>query len=201
MIKTIFKFLLISFVFSFHSWAKADDIRDFQIENISIGDSLLELFNEYTIESSRKYEYKDDEFYSLDIFSDKFESFDAIQFHLKKNDKSYKIFGFSGAIIFGPSGEYYPESENECKIKKKEIENDIQNLFFNADKRSHSGVGYSEDPKVIRHDTYFTLDNGDVWLQCYTFSKKPKKEKNLYDNLRVTILSNEFRTWMTTKAY
>ena len=195
------KFLaIILLVFSFYSWTKADDINDFQIENISLGNSLLNFFNEETILSSRKYDYKDDEFYSLDIFSDKFETFDAVQFHLRKNDKLYKIYGFSGAILFGPSGEYYPESENECKIKKKEIEDEILNLFSNPDKRYESSIGYDFDPKVIRNDTYITLDNGDVWLQCYTFSKKPKKKKNLYDNLRVTILSSEFKKWMTKTA-
>ena len=28
-------------IFSFQSWTKADDIRDFEIEGMSIGDSLL----------------------------------------------------------------------------------------------------------------------------------------------------------------
>ena len=30
------------FIFSFQSWTKADDIRDFQIEGISVGDNLLD---------------------------------------------------------------------------------------------------------------------------------------------------------------
>ena len=28
-------------MFSFQSWAKTDDLRDFQIEGMSVGDSLL----------------------------------------------------------------------------------------------------------------------------------------------------------------
>ena len=31
-------------IFSLQSWTKADDISDFQIEGISIGDSLLDIF-------------------------------------------------------------------------------------------------------------------------------------------------------------
>ena len=34
-------FILLIFIFSFQSWAKSDDIRDFEIEGMSIGDSLL----------------------------------------------------------------------------------------------------------------------------------------------------------------
>ena len=32
-------------IFSFQPFTKADDIKDFQIEGISIGDSLLDYFN------------------------------------------------------------------------------------------------------------------------------------------------------------
>jgi hypothetical protein len=182
--------------------SQANDIKDFQIEGISVGDSLLDFFNQDTIQSSRKYQYKDDKFYSLDIFSDKIKEYDALQFHLKKNDKNYKIYGFSGAVLFGESGKYYPESEKKCKIKKKEIESSIKSLFSNVKTRNESLAAVKEDPQAAnRNDTYFFLNNGDVWLQCYTYLKKNKEEDNIYDNLRVTILSKEFKKWMNTKAY
>ena len=31
-------------ILSFQSWSKADDIRDFQIEGMSVGDSLLDYY-------------------------------------------------------------------------------------------------------------------------------------------------------------
>ena len=37
-------------IFSLQSWTKADDIRDFEIEGISIGDSLLDHFSKSNIE-------------------------------------------------------------------------------------------------------------------------------------------------------
>ena len=43
-------------IFSLQSWTNADDITDFQIEGISIGDSLLDYFSES--------EFKNSEFYS-----------------------------------------------------------------------------------------------------------------------------------------
>jgi len=182
--------------------SQANDVKDFQIEGISIGDSLLDFFNQDTIQFSRKYQYKDDKFYSLDIFSDNIKEFDALQFHLKKNDKNYKIYGFSGAVLFGESGKYYPESEKKCKIKKKEIESSIKSLFSNVKTRDESLAAVKGDPQAaIRNDTYFFLNNGDVWLQCYTYLKKNKEEDNVFDNLRVTILSKEFKKWINTKAY
>ena len=44
--------IVILLVFSFQSWTKADDIRDFEIEGISIGDKLLEHFSKNEINSS-----------------------------------------------------------------------------------------------------------------------------------------------------
>mgnify|MGYP000722043315 CR=1 FL=1 len=38
--------IVLVLIFSLQSWTKADDIRDFQIEGMSIGDSLLDYFNE-----------------------------------------------------------------------------------------------------------------------------------------------------------
>ena len=37
--------LIIILTLSFQSWTKADDIRDFQIEGMSIGDSALDYFS------------------------------------------------------------------------------------------------------------------------------------------------------------
>ena len=46
--------LIFILTLSFQSWTKADDIRDFQIEGMSIGDSLLEFFNEKIINKDKK---------------------------------------------------------------------------------------------------------------------------------------------------
>lgn len=179
----------------------ANDIEDFQIAGISLSDSALKFVSENTITTSRQYTYKDDEFYSVDIM-EKFEEYDAIQFHLKKGDKKYIIYGVGGGILFGEAAKYYPKSEKECKNKSIEIEKELDSLFLNAQKNSTRTVGYGHpDPGVIRQDTYYSLDTGQVWLHCYTFSKKFKEKENSYDNLRLTILSKEFSVWMNTKAY
>ena len=39
-------------IFSLQSWTKADDIRDFEIEGMSIGVSLLDYVNKRTINTS-----------------------------------------------------------------------------------------------------------------------------------------------------
>ena len=60
------KFILfIILTISFQSWTKADDIKDFQIEGISLGDSLLDYFNEKDILNNKlKYHYTSNKYYS-----------------------------------------------------------------------------------------------------------------------------------------
>ena len=48
-------FIIIIIFISFQSWTKADDIRDFQIEGMSIGDSLLDFFNKKKINTFMNY--------------------------------------------------------------------------------------------------------------------------------------------------
>ena len=45
--------------------SQADDIRDFQIEGMSIGDSLLDYFSEEEIRKNKADYYKDKRFMSL----------------------------------------------------------------------------------------------------------------------------------------
>ena len=55
-------------IFSFQSWSAADDIRDFEIEGISVGDSLLKFINEDDILSNIiKYPYTSKKYYATSI--------------------------------------------------------------------------------------------------------------------------------------
>ena len=197
------KLFIIVFIFiSFQTWSNADDIRDFQIEGMSVEDSLLMHINLKTIKNSRKYTYNSNKFYSMDLILDKFNTYYAVQVHLKKDDKKYQIYGLSGAIKFGKPGIYYPKSKDECKKQIHTIESTIDKMFSEADK--YASGEYSDedyDPKAIKNDIYYSLDTGEVYLQCVTYSKKFKKKEYLFDNLRVSILTKEFDYWLSNEAY
>ena len=57
-------FLILILTFIFQSLSKADDIRDFEIEGMSIGDSLLDHFDKKDLNRFIKdgYFYKDNKF-------------------------------------------------------------------------------------------------------------------------------------------
>ena len=48
--------IVLVLIFSFQSWTKADDISDFQIEGMSVGDSLLDYYSEKQINNFLNYD-------------------------------------------------------------------------------------------------------------------------------------------------
>ena len=42
-------------IFSFQSWARANDISDFEIEGMSVGDSALNYLDKETLSSNKSY--------------------------------------------------------------------------------------------------------------------------------------------------
>ena len=189
-------------IFSLQNTSKANDINQFEIEGMSIGDSLLDYVNKRTINTSRKYEYDDDKFYTIDLILNNFENYYAVQIHLKQNDQKFIIYGIGGAIKFGEPGKYFLESIKQCKEQMNIIEKDIDKIFIDADKQSAQVVGQGDyDPEAVRDEIYYTLENGHIYLQCVTWGKLTKEKDYLFDNLRLTMLSMEFYNWIENEAY
>ena len=103
-------------ILTFQTPSQADDIRDFQIEGMSIGDSLLDYFSEEKIKKSKRknaYRWKKDrKFTSIEIqFHPSFKIYDAIQATYKTNDKKFQIYMLSGFLDF-------PNNIKDCYKKK-----------------------------------------------------------------------------------
>ena len=103
-------------LFSFSAPSFADDISEFQIEGISIGDSLLNHFSKEKIENSLNYDDlpSDMKFRITEITSSSFDLYNFIQFFHKPNDKNFIIFGMDAGI-------YYAQNINKCYKKQLDI--------------------------------------------------------------------------------
>jgi len=183
------KICLIIFIFfitfNFQSLTRADDIRDFQIEGMSIGDSALNYFTESEIKKNKKNWYRDKKFYGVEIKA-KSKKFDSLQFHFKTGDRKYIIQAVGGLIFF-------KNDIKSCQALKKTVDNDIKDLFKNAriseeGKRKHTG---DKSGKSFTYDTYYFLKNGNVFTGCYDWSKKMK----YIDNFRLIANTNEIDKW------
>ena len=118
--------------------SQADDIRDFEIEEISIGDSLLDHFTKAEIEENRlEFTESSNKKYSYSEISNIFKDYTNLQFFYKRQDSNYKIESIGGIL-------FYENNIDECLLKKEEILKDIKTILSDETKiledvaRAHS---------------------------------------------------------------
>ena len=99
-------------IFSFQSWTKADDIRDFEIEGMSIGDSLLDFININEIKKAEENpSFYPDKKYIIIFLNQESDLYDEIQITYKTKDRNYIIASVNGVVL-------YPDNFNKCKKDK-----------------------------------------------------------------------------------
>ena len=189
------KVVIIIFVTLLYSIiAKSDNIRDFEIEEMSIGDSLLNFFTEKQLKlnpDKNTYIYPKSDKYILWVTDNKnFKKYDGIQIHYKKNDTNYIIQSVDAHI-------YFFDNIKDCYPKKKEIYNDIVKLFPDISVNNQNIIhSLNKDSKVDQSS--WTFSNGDIlFLECYDWSP----EMPYGDKLSLSITSKSLNEWLTNEAY
>ena len=116
-------------IFSLQSWTKADDIRDFQIEGMSIGDSLLDYFSEDEIKKNSATYYKNKKYTPVEFNDHKsFQTYWGVDINFLTSDPKFRIEGLMGVI------DYRNKSMDKCKKKLIEIASEISTLFSNFER-------------------------------------------------------------------
>ncbi len=185
-------FLTVLFlIFSLQSWTKADDIRDFQIEGMSIGDSLLNFMSKKDIKKNiRNYVPTASGYYVVGY--DNTNSYDTLDIYLKRNDKNYIIKSVIGFVFL---------DFDSCKIKMDKVSSEINQIFQDVRKVDNGLVDHSYDKTGNSKEyqiAYLLKDvNEDdhIRLQCTDWSKKLTKEKNWTDSFNVGAYSKEILDW------
>ena len=80
--------------------SQADDIRDFQIEGMSIGASALDFFSENELLKNKLYYPKSKKWVMFAKAVSSFETYDSIQIHFKDSDSKYIIGTLDGSINY-----------------------------------------------------------------------------------------------------
>ena len=186
---------LILFCFSAPSFA--DDISDFQIEELAIGDSLLNIFSKEEIDSIEPTYYPDSrKFHDLPIVSHKFKDYDQVSFGLKRDDEKYIIYSLSGDL-------YYENDFKNCMKKKEEILKEATSLFTKQ-KRSDYRYVYSEidDGKSFSEITDFIFkDKSRLRIFCTDWTLETERKREFSDMLSVNAVSYEYLKWLNKEAY
>ena len=184
-------------LFSFSTSSFADDIRDFQIEELAIGDSLLNIFSKEEIDSIEPTYYPDSrKFHDLPIVSHKFKDYDQVSFGLKRDDEKYIIYSLSGDL-------YYENDFKNCMKKKEEILKEATSLFTKQ-KRSDYRYVYSEidDGKSFSETTDFIFkDKSRLRIYCTDWTLETERKREFSDMLSVNAVSYEYLKWLNKEAY
>ena len=188
---------LILFSFQTPSWA--DDIRDFEIEGMSVGDSLLDYFSEDEIKNASKNQYPNSKKYTIRLFQSlpKFKIYDGVQATYKTNDKKYKIYALAGVLWFDTTD----NNIENCYKKKDEIVKEITEFF----KDESIKIEEDNDKHVSDKSGKSTYKSIDFWFNsgdrmgviCNDWSEEMK----FADRLKVTMALKEFLNFLDNEAF
>ena len=182
-------------IFSLQSLTKADDIRDFEIEGMSIGDSLLDYFSEAEIKANivDVYSYKKDKTFVQAGFFKKynFSTYDGVQIEFKNNDKVYIVHSLTGKIFSN-----YDKDIKACFKHQDKVINELAKMFKNQKKylpreKKHR-ADKSGKSKVRLAAFVFKKSRDSINIDCYDWHKDmPYKS-----NFKVSLSTREFDEWI-----
>jgi len=181
-------------IFSLQSLTKADDIRDFQIEGMSIGDSLLDYMTVEEIKRLKKFDYSG-KYKGIVLDEVNFTQYDDMQLAYKNNNK-YIIHSLAGRIHFNK------KKLSECLSLRKKIELDLSKIFSNADikRKEKQKHDYDKSGNSLTYATWYKLKDGSsANIVCFDWSKKI--EKSITDKLMISVSSSEFNSYLDNEAY
>ena len=177
-------------ILSLQSLTKADDIRDFQIEGMSIGDSALDYFSKSEIKINSKPYYKNKKYTPVEFNLHKsFQTYYGVDINFLTNDTKSRIEGLKGVI------DYRNISMDKCKKQLIDIANDISSLFTNFEKTKLETTIHGADPtgKSKHTDIAFFSPQGDViTVFCTDYST----EIGWMDHLGVNIRTKKFNDFL-----
>jgi len=195
-VRKISFFLVI--IFSLQSWSKADDISDFQIEGISIGDSLLDYYSLQEIKVSEKkpfYYPKSKKFKLINFYAKNKELFDTISFSVKDKDENFIIYGIKGAKDF---------SKSECLKQKEKVIKQVETIIPNfsntpyiADYKNAYGNSKAYANEFLNKDGSYIR----IWCSVWDKSNKIVKDSLWEDALEINVGSKTINNFLNNEAF
>ena len=191
--KKLFLYAFLSLMFS-SAPSFTDEISEYQIEGISIGDSLLDHLSKEEIITEIKinkpsYNYLNDDFGEVYLFGN-FDTYDRLSFRVKPKDKHYTIYSIKGSIS-------YDDKLEQCFAKQKEINKEFSSIYKNAKKRKYTyKFPWDSTGESVSHNIEFNFDVGHgISVNCTKYKKSLKIENGWQDTLQIIIDTKEIIDW------
>ena len=174
---------------------QANNVSDFEIEGISVGDSLLDHYSKREINERLKItksRYKDKSILRAYFKLDKYDLYPVLNIHYKDDTRLTveSIAGFK---------KYNRDNIKACRAEQKKVITDLKTAFPNIrqigtvdkiEKLKKSGKG---NRTAVR----FNIDGGRIVTLCTQWDKSEKYASGL----QVVLDSENFIDWLDNKAY
>tara|TARA_X000000368_G_C22958150_1_gene679723 strand:+ start:530 stop:1114 length:585 start_codon:yes stop_codon:yes gene_type:complete len=189
--------VVIVLIFSLQSLSKADDIKNLEIEGITIGDSLLDFMSKKEIDVALENPnyYKDNEY--VVIFTNiELDKYDELQVTFKPNDKKFIIHSIMLVKKFDNQIE-------KCKKEKEKIITETLQIISNAERENASFKhGADKTGNSISHRTsFFFKSGGYLNIMCNDYGKEVFESDGWVDSLTLSIGSDEFKNFLLDDPY
>ena len=188
------KTLLLTLLLSISQITSADELSDFEVLGMSIGDSLMDFMPEvdilYEIEkykSSNRYSHlkEPDKFFEITVPKQENDLYDGAEVFIKNTiPRDNTIYGIRGY-------RYYIEDFDAC-IKKR---NQISEILINFFPDSKTGSLITEDKNGITDN--FSIGNSEriIDVNCIDLEETYRLKNNFREGLEFVIRSKEFSDW------
>ena len=184
-------------LFSFQAPSWADDITDYQLEGMSIGDSLLDYFSKKEIkDNTNTGYYTNNKYTSVEFFQlSSFKTYDAVGLKYKTDDKKYIIDAIGGTL-------FCEKNIEKCNKKQKEIDLELSNMLKKSqrvdDKGKHSAD--KSGKSTFLHINFWLISGDVVSIELIDWSEKITNEKGWTDNVSVLFYTSDFAQWVINKS-
>ncbi len=187
----IMKILLTFFVLFYSFSLLSDDISEFEIEGMSIGDSALDFFTRKDLENNKQFDWFDTTLYTpiAELYLSNSLTYESFQISVKTDDKNYEIVNISGFVF------YDKNNIKECYEKLDNISKEIKKLFVDVTDSGKSTYNHPYDKSGKSKITDIELhlnDKGRVIIQCYDWSD----QYPYTDSLRINIMNEEYAKFL-----
>ncbi len=172
-------------IFSLQSWTKADDISDFEIEGMSIGDSALDFFSNDDINKAIDESYTDRKYLTKTFLNKNLDLYDALQISYKTNDSDKTIVSIVGVTT-------YKNNINKCKKKMYEIDSELTDLFPAAIKKDWGKYENGDNTGHYFPITFDFEDGSTAMVSCHDWNKKT----GIDDNLKVSLFEAKYSKYI-----
>ena len=191
-----FFYLAIILIFNFQFLTNAEEVKNFEIEGMTVGESLLNYMKKSEIEdkinSNASYHYPNGSYVVFGYYSDEMKIYDDVGVVIKLRDPNYTIYALEGTIYF---------QNGTCNEKQKEISSDLKRVLdsskYNYTESFNQNFSYDNtgDSKVSYLDFNFN-DKSAIRVICWVLSEEFKSTSNNIDRLVVAANSVKFMKWI-----